>query len=142
VPISMHVSAISTLLIEKRAALQRLLDLYLSGEFHKDMLIDKKSELERAIGELERERSALLASLRAHSLSEQQEQALMDFARKISMGLDCADSNFQARRAIIEAAGVEVTLYPEQGAKKVQFECKLGSGFSALSPIAFKELAL
>ena len=37
----MHVSAIKSLLIVKRAALQRLLDLYLSGEFHKDMLINK-----------------------------------------------------------------------------------------------------
>ncbi len=114
----------------------------ISGEFHKDMLIDKKSELEKAIGELEHERSTLLASLRAQSLSEQQEQSLLDFARKISLGLDCADSNFQTRRAIIETLAVEVTLYVEEGVKKVQFKCNLGAGFSALSPIVFKELAL
>lgn len=140
-PISMHVSAINTVLIEKRAALQRLLDLYLAGEFHKDMLTDKKSELEKAIGELEHERSTLLASLRAQSLSEQQEQALMDFARKISIGLVCR-FELSDWRAIIETLAVEVTLYLEEGVKKVQFKRNLGAGFSVLSPIVFKELAL
>ena len=124
----MHVSEINGLLIEKQAALQRLLDLYLSGEFHKDMLIDKKSELEKAIGELEQERASLLASLRAQTISDDQQQTLIEFARKISAGLDCADADFQTRRDIIEALGVEAILSQEAGSKTLRIKCMLGKG--------------
>jgi len=140
-PISMHVSAINGLLIEKRAALQRLLDLYLSGEFHKDMLIDKKAELEKTIAELERERAALIASMRAQSITSEQEDTLVDFARKISAGLDCADSNFQTRRGIIEALGVEAILNQEEGTKTLRIKCILGNEYYVLSPYILDDLS-
>ena len=61
----MQRSPIEGLLIEKRESLKRLLDLYLSGEFHKEMLIEKKTDLERIIAELEKERAGLIASMEA-----------------------------------------------------------------------------
>lgn len=106
------------------------------------MLIDKKMELEKAIGELERERAALPGRLRAQSISEEREERLYELGRRIAEGMEVVGADIRSRRAIIEAAGVEVTLYPEDGVKKVQIKCNLGADVSALSPIVFKELAL
>lgn len=133
-PISMHVSAINGLLIEKRAALQRLLDLYLSGEFHKDMLIDKKAELERTIAELEKERAVLLDSMRAQSISDEQEQTLIDFGRRVSAGLGNADTNFKTQRSIVEALGVQAILARENEQKTLRIKCILGEKYCVVSP--------
>ena len=133
-PISMHVIAINGLLIEKRASLQRLLDLYISGEFHKDILIDKKSELEKTIGELERDRSTLLASMRAQAVSGEQEEMLIDFAGRVATGLENADTDFNTRRQIIEALGVEAVLSREDEAKTLRIKCILGEEYYVVSP--------
>ncbi len=143
-PISMHVSAINGLLIERQAELRRLLDLYLSGEFSRDLLVDKRAELEKAIGDLERERAALLASMRGQSITDEQEETLLDFARKVSKGLDCADSDFRTRRGIIEALGVEVTLMEDGSSKILRIKCVLGKDDKAhyvLSPNVLDELS-
>ncbi len=137
----MHVSAINGLLIEKRAPLQRLLDLYLSGEFQKDILIDKKTVLEKSIADLECERAALLAKMRAQDISAEQQETLIEFARKIAGGLDCADSNFHTRRGIIEALGVEAILDQEENSKTLRIKCWLGSNSYVLSPHILGELS-
>jgi hypothetical protein len=134
-PIAAHISTIEGLLIEKRAALQRLLDLYISGEFHRDMLIDKKADLEKTIAELEKEHAALVAGLRAQSISEEQERTLIDFARQISEGLETAETNFKTRRGVIEALGVEARLARQDGIKTIRVRCILGEGYYVLSPM-------
>jgi hypothetical protein len=53
--------------------MQRLLDLYLSGEFEKDILIDRKITLERTIAELEKERSRIKKSLIEQEITPEQE---------------------------------------------------------------------
>jgi site-specific DNA recombinase len=134
-PITLHITTIDRILIENRAALQRLLDLYLSGEFHRDMLIDKKNELEKTIQQLEGERAGLLARLEAQNISEEQEQILIEFAGRIAKGLDKADANFKIRRGIIETLRVEVILVQEDGMKTLRIKCILGDeGYYVLSP--------
>jgi site-specific DNA recombinase len=141
-PVTLHISTIEGLLIEKRESLQRLLDLYISGEFHKEMLIEKKAELERTIAELEKERAELKASLAAQNITEEQEQTLIDFTRKIGKGLKNADSNFQTRRGIIEALGVEASLAYEDGQKTMRVKCFLGENYYVLSPAIRNCMAL
>ena len=141
-PVTMHISTIEGLLIEKRESLQRLLDLYLSGEFHKEMLIEKKADLEKTIAELEKERAALAASLAAQTITEEQEHTLIDFTRKVGKGLKSADANFQTRRGIIEALGVEATLAYEDGQKTMRVKCILGEKYYVLSPAIRDSLAL
>jgi len=141
-PITLHISTIEGLLIEKRESLKRLLDLYLSGEFHKEMLIEKKADLERTIAELEKERAGLVASLEAQNITAEQEQTLIDFTQKIGMGLEAADANFTTRRGIIEALGVEATLAYEEGQKTMRIKCILGDEYYVLSPAIADGLAV
>ena len=141
-PVTLHISTIEGLLIEKRESLKRLLDLYLSGEFHKEMLIEKKADLEKTIAELEKERASLLATLKAQNITEEQEHTLIDFTRKIGKGLKAADANFQTRRGIVEALGVEATLAFEDGQKTMRIKCILGENYYVLSPAIRNDLAL
>jgi hypothetical protein len=133
-PITVHISTIEGLLIKKRESLTRLLDLYLSGEFHKEMLIEKKANLERTIAELEKERAELIADLRAQSITPEQEQNLIEFTRKIGRGLEAAETNYKTRREIIEALGVEATLAYEGEQKTMRIKCILGEEYYVLSP--------
>jgi site-specific DNA recombinase len=141
-PITMRISTVEGLLIDKRESLKRLLDLYLSGEFHKEMLIDKKADLEKTIAELEKERASLLANLEAQNITEEQEQTLIEFTRKIGKGLKAADANFKTRREVIEALGVEATLFHEAGQKTIRIKCILAEGYYVLSPAIRDGLAV
>jgi signal recognition particle GTPase len=134
-PIVRQASIIESQLNENRESLKRLLDLYLSGEFHKDMLLAKKSKLEKTIVELERERNNLLDSLEKQTLTEEQEKSLIDFTRKISKGMNKADENFQTRRKIIDALGVKASLECQDGQKTMRIKCILGENFYVLSPM-------
>ncbi len=98
------------------------------------MPIDKKTDLEKTIAELERERAGLLAQLRAQNITQEQWQTLNDFARRISEGLNRADANFKTRRGVIEALGVEARLAQEDGVKSVRVRCILGEGYYELVP--------
>lgn len=133
-PITLHISTIEGLLIEKRESLKRLLDLYLSGEFHKEMLIEKKTDLEKTITELEKERVGLVASLESQNITAEQEHTLIDFTSKIGKGLEAADADYQTRRGIIEALGVEASLAVEDGQKTMRVKCILGQEYYVLSP--------
>ena len=97
------------------------------------MLIDKKAELGRTITELEKQRAALPASMRAQNLSDEQEQTLIDFAN--------ADASFKTRRGIIEALGAEVIRSQEEGTKTLRIKCILGEDYYVIGPILFEHMS-
>ena len=134
-------SAINGVLFQKRAALQRLLDLDLSAQFQKDMLIDKKSEFEKTVRELERERAGMFAGLRAQNITDQQEKTLVDFAGMVSDGLGRADADFETRRDIIETLAAEVILNDEEGTKTLQIKCIPRQNYYVLSPNILDDLS-
>ena len=53
-----------------------------------------------------------------------------------------ADSDFQARRAIIETLRVEATLYLDKGVKIRPFKCNFGEAVSVPGPFRFEQLAV
>jgi hypothetical protein len=97
------------------------------------MLIEKKSDLEKTIAELEKERAALQQSLKAQNITGEQEQTLYDFTQKIGEDIELADTNFQTRRGVIEALGVEATLAFEDEQKIMTLMCILGENYYVLS---------
>lgn len=126
-PIHIHLSTIDGLLAEKRTTLKRLLDLYLSGEFEKSVLMERRAELEKTIADLEAEHADLQGSLDKQSITPEAEQTVLEFARKVAKGLRAADMNFKTRRAIIEALEVAATLYQDERREKtVRIKCILG----------------
>jgi hypothetical protein len=120
-----RVKVIDSLLADNRSQLGRLLDLYLAGEFARELLTERKIKLEATIGALEREQVNLATHLKAQILTEEQIRTLQDFAGQVSTALAAAEANFAARRQLIEMLNVEGTLALEEDEKVVYVRCLL-----------------
>ncbi len=125
-PLRERLQVVDDLLGQNREQLARLLDLYLLGEFPKELLTDRKARLETTIGALERERVGLATQLEARTLTPGQVRALQDFAARTAKGLVHAEDDISERRALIEDLSVQVTLTMEDGQKVVYARCLLG----------------
>jgi hypothetical protein len=124
---------LNNLLKENRTNLQRLLDLYIAGEFDRDLLIDKKNRLENTIQALEREKVELEKLLNKNVITPEEELGLIEFARKVSEGIDDADYDFQARRQIVETLNLIAYLGYKDGQKTIRLKCVIGEAFYILS---------
>ena len=116
-PLRDRLAIVEDLLADHRAKLERLLDLYLAGDFPKEMLTERKARLETTIQALERERADLRAQLEASTLTDEQIRTIDDLARRMLPGLKAARDNFEAQRRIIDLLDVQVTLTVEEGEK-------------------------
>ncbi|MBN1660990.1 MAG: recombinase family protein [Anaerolineae bacterium] len=124
-PLRQRLNVVDGLLSGNRAQLQRLIDLYLSGDFRKEDLVDRKDRLEATIYALEKERDSLASSLEIHTLTDDQIQIVRNLARNLGDGLEVAEEQFALRRRIIEMLDVQATLSIEDGQKIVYVRCML-----------------
>ncbi len=124
-PIRGRLKVIDDLLAENRTQLERLLDLYLSARFPKEILSDREARLETTIKALERERVVLVAHLQKRTLTPGQIRSLQGFAAKASRGLNLANADFAEKRRVIEDLDVRVTLAVENGQKVAHVSCIL-----------------
>jgi site-specific DNA recombinase len=125
-PLRDRLTVVDDLIADNTTQLERLLDLYLSGDFPKETLTDRKSRLERTILALESERSGLETQLEAQLLTEKQIQSIQEFAAKVGEGLEAIGDDFDTKRRIIEELDVWATLSVEDGQKVVYVRCMLG----------------
>jgi site-specific DNA recombinase len=125
-PLRERMTVIEDLLADNREQLERLLDLYLAGEFPKDILIGRRQRLEKTIAALDREHRQLAASLEMQTLTDEQVQSLEQFADKVSQGFEYAEDNFEERRRIVDMLDVQIELdYRDEGII-IDAECRLG----------------
>jgi hypothetical protein len=85
-PIRARPDVAEDMLAQHQIQLERLLDLYLSGEFPKDALIERKTRLESTINELKKEQAILTARLTQPELTEQRLRTRKEFADGILSG--------------------------------------------------------
>jgi site-specific DNA recombinase len=130
-PLRARLAVVDSLIDDNQRQLEKLLDLYLAGDFPKEMLTDRKTRLETTIDALGKERAGLAASLEAVTLTGEQIQTIQDFAAEVRGGLESAD--FATRRGVIELLNVTVTLAVEDGVKVVYPRCMLPGGRKVLS---------
>ena len=109
-PIRDRLDVTSDMLAQYQAQLDRLLDLYLSGDFPKESLIERKTRLEMTVGELKKQQAVLAAQLHRQELDEQRIQTIKEFAEEIAKRLNEADGVFARKRSLIELLNVEATL--------------------------------
>jgi len=127
---------IEDLLAEKRTQFERLLDLYMSGEFVKEMLVDRKKRLETEIRALEQEYTSLSVQLEAQSLTSDQMQDIQAFAEEVAKGLGAADEDFATRSWVIELLDVRATLAVEGGEQVLYTQCIIGQDALRVSTTA------
>jgi len=125
-PIQTRLAVLDDLLADNRAQLGRLLDLYLSGDFPKEVLTDRKTRLAATIAALERERGNLAASLENETLSEERSATIAEFAAQAATGLELVGDDVQARRALLRALAVSGVLTVENGERVLYVKCALG----------------
>jgi hypothetical protein len=124
-PLHDRLKVIDELLTDYKTQLERLIDLYLSGNFPMELLVDRKTRLETTITSLETERAALQNRLQAHALTKEQIQSIKEFAHMVGKGLRLAEDDFDQKRKIIELLNVRITLALENQEKVVYAECLL-----------------
>jgi hypothetical protein len=133
-PFEAELEKVKQALTVKRARFERLLDLYLAGEFDKRTLADRKRSLEGAIANLERARAGLETRLQGRVLTREQIQGLREFALEFAEGFDLADRDFPTRRRVIEAVDLQAMLAIEEDEKIIHVSCALGQDALQLVP--------
>ena len=139
-PLRDRLAIVDDLLAEHQAQLERTLDLYLSGDFDKEVLIDRRTRLERTISDLERERAKLTMQMKTHVLTDEQITTLMRFVGKLGKGLEAAEADFNKRRQLIEDLDVKGILAVEDDKKMVHISCVIGKDVLAVAPTGISTL--
>jgi hypothetical protein len=115
-------AVIDDLLAGNQRQLEKLLDLYLSGNFPKEVLTERKTRLETTIAALEKERVNLVTTLESQTLTDAQIATIEEFAREVAGGLEEAKT-FEAKRRIIDDLDVTVRLVMEDGLRVAYLYC-------------------
>jgi len=106
-----------------QAQLDRLIDLYLSGDIPKDNYTYRKMKFEEAIATLEDERKLVVKQQPSAPLQSDLIQQLKQYFEKIRNRL--RDATFEAKRKVIELLNVRGTLAIENGLKVIYVVCQI-----------------
>lgn len=102
---------------------EKLVDLYLSGDFDKDMLLERKHRLEATISSLHKEKEQLSIHLSTVNYSDQDLVAIEEFCAKIRGNLDHA--TFDGKRRVLDLLDVHGTLTVENGERILYLTCAI-----------------
>jgi site-specific DNA recombinase len=116
-------------LIRKRTAedeskLSRLLDLFLEGEFDREVLLKRKIELEKQLADLKYEQMSLQEHLDSVIMSDDVIASIEAICAEISVGLD--NATFEDKKRYFEILDVRAKAAFEDGKEVVYAKCKIG----------------
>jgi site-specific DNA recombinase len=103
--------------------LGKILDLYLSGDFERDMLTERKVRLENNIANLRKEYRETLAMVEKVTLTDSQMTEIQAFCDSIRDRIDTA--SFEEKRQLLEMFDVRGKLTVENNEKVVYVSCLL-----------------
>jgi hypothetical protein len=104
-----------------QSQLDRLLDLYLSSKFEKEVLTERKTRLEGMLTNLGKEHDDLIGHVRQVTMTDDQLSYIEEFCAKIRKGLDNAD--FNAKRQIIQLLDIRGKIAYENGERVLSLKC-------------------
>lgn len=104
-----------------QAQLDRLLDLYLDGNFPKEVLTERKSRLEELLFNLGKEQNDLMVHVRHVTMTDDQLAYIEAFCAKIRKGLKKAD--FKTKRQIVDLLDIRGKVAFENGEKVIYLRC-------------------
>jgi hypothetical protein len=125
-PFRQRLEVVDSLISQNDTELERLIDLYVSGDFPKEALVNRKNELETAIKSLEQEKTKLIDAINERVVTPEQIDIIHEFAARVGEGLENSEGDFAAKKAIIDLLDVRVILTVENGEKIIYAECALG----------------
>lgn len=104
-PLRERLELVDEMLTTEQTKLTRLLELYLSGEFPKEMLTERKNRLEAKIKALENEELELRATLAERTISQEQIDLVKQFGEEIADELVTADEDMESIRYVLNPCG-------------------------------------
>jgi site-specific DNA recombinase len=135
-PLCDRLGVVGDLISDRQAQMERLLDLYMMGDIAKDMLLERKKRLEAELAVLESEKANLTSQINEQVVTEEQVHEIKAFAEQIAEGLEVAESDFAARRRIIELLNVQGSIDIEDGERVVYLQCVLGESNVCISSMS------
>lgn len=126
VPIRKRLIVLDDLWQSAKGQLDRVLNLYISGDIPRALLLAKKQQLESTLVALEKEREELNLSLESGILTAKDIQHIHEFAQQIAEGLEPGNETFDDRQRVIELLDVGASLTVEDGQKFIDIWCFLG----------------
>ena len=126
IPLRERLEVVNDLIENNQTQLEKLLDLYLEGDFNRDMLTDRKSRLETTIAALDKEREKLIDALDVTTFTPDQIEGIREFAANVADGLGAADKDFKMRKRIVELLNITGTLTEENGEQILYARCIFG----------------
>jgi site-specific DNA recombinase len=125
-PIRSQLDTTLDLIAQSEKQLDRLLELFLAGTFDLALLEDKKHALEQQCLDLRKKEAELKTYLSEHSLSQEEIQGIVEFARVIKKGLVAADRDFEKRRRVVEMLNARCEIETlDAKTVKVHAHCRL-----------------
>ena len=106
---------------EHQKQLDKLLDLYLNGDFPKEVLTERKSRLEQTISGLTKEQNDLAGYIHKVGITDDQLSYIEAFCAKIREGLNKAD--FNTKRQIVELLDIRGKIALENGERVLYLKC-------------------
>jgi len=113
------------LIEQNQEKLNRLLDLYLAGDFDREILVEKQTQIQQIISDLEKEKGDILINLEEIVITDEQIINIEAVAQEIRSKLN-GKRDFASKRKIIEMMNVSGTLAVENGEKVIYIQCILG----------------
>lgn len=123
-PLLEKLKLVETQLAKHEQQMERLVDLYLVGDFPKEALLKRKTHWESTIARLRAQQASLEAQLTEVSLSEEDIATIEEFAEQVCISLDTAD--FATRRQLIDLLNTQVVLDTEDGQGVAYCTCEFG----------------
>jgi site-specific DNA recombinase len=127
-PLRDRLAVVDDLLADYRAQLDRALDLYLVGDFPREVLTEREDRLETTIDALEQERADLATQLEARTITDEQIETVRKCIGEMEKGLEVAEGDFDKRRRLIDVLDVNATLAVENGHKVAHLRCVVREG--------------
>ena len=136
-PLQSRLDTVAAAAADKKARLEKVLDLYLSGSFDRAILEQRRSALEQDLAALEQEHAGLLARVSRERVTARQETAIVTALEQIARGLAVADREFEKRQWIIEMLDVQAVLdIADDGTRRMSLSATLPDLCIANTPIS------
>lgn len=120
-----RVSIVDSRLADTQAQLEKLLDLYLNGDFPKELLTERKARLENDVADLQHERQELITHLDSSILTDEQITMIETYCAEVSEGLH--NATFTDKQRYFELLKVSAKLAVEDGERIIYVQCRIGN---------------
>ncbi len=122
-PLQARLSTVEDFITDHERQLNKILDLYLSDDFPKEILTQRKESLEKALDIFKAERDKLTTQLQRRPLTDEKLEEIIEDLHVLNV---LSPKTFDAKKAWVNMLNVEFRAVVENGEKAVVLICELG----------------